>query len=82
RNKMKTIRDRFYEFDADAHNSGYATLTAPIFDHSEELQAALTIVMTRRGESVSTNGSGMQYLKQLKETALEISRTLGSIEMA
>jgi DNA-binding IclR family transcriptional regulator len=82
RNKMKTIRDRYYEFDADAHNSGYATLTAPIFDHSEELQAALTIVMTRRGESVRTNGGGMQYLKQLKETALEISRTLGSIEMA
>lgn len=82
RKKFELIRHRFYEYDANAHDSGYATITAPIFDHSEELQAALTIVMTSLGESGRADNGGMQYLKQLKETALEISRTLGSIEMA
>lgn len=82
RKRMYTIRDRFYEYDMNAHDSGYATLTAPIFDHSEELQAALTIVMTSLGESGKTEDGGMQYLKPLKSTVLEISRTLGSIEMA
>ncbi len=82
RKKFDIIRSRFYEYDANAHDSGYATVTAPIFDHSEELQAALTIVMTSHGESGSSDNGGMQYLKPLKETALEISRTLGSIEMA
>lgn len=82
RSKMQTIRNRFYEYDANAHNSGYSTLTAPIFDHSEELQAALTIVMTSHGESSDTGSGGMQYLRLLQDTALEISRTLGSIDMA
>ncbi len=82
RNKMATIRKRFYEYDADAHDAGFATVTAPIFDHSEELQAALTIVMSRRGESGKTQSGDIQYLKPLRETVLEISRTLGSVELA
>ncbi len=82
RNKMKIVRSRFYEYDADAHDAGFATVTAPIFDHSEELQAALTIVMSSRGESGKTQSGDIQYLKPLRETVLEISRTLGSVEMA
>ena len=82
RKKMQVIRGRFYEYDADAHDAGFATVTAPIFDHSEELQAALTIVMSSRGEAGKMQSGDIQYLKPLRETVLEISRTLGSIEMA
>jgi DNA-binding IclR family transcriptional regulator len=82
RGKMEIIRNRFYEYDANAHDAGFATVTAPIFDHSEELQAALTVIMTSRGDSVTTRSEDIRYLKPLKETALEISRTLGSVEMA
>lgn len=82
RKKMEIIRSRFYEYDANAHNTGFAAVTAPIFDHSEELQAALTIVMTSHGESGRTSSGEIKYLRPLQETALEISRTLGSIEMA
>jgi DNA-binding IclR family transcriptional regulator len=82
REKMQRIRSRFYEYDANAHDAGFATVTAPIFDHSEELQAALTVVMSGRGDSEKMQSGEIQYLKPLRETALEISRTLGSIEMA
>jgi DNA-binding IclR family transcriptional regulator len=57
-------------------------VTVPIFDHSEELQAALTVVMISRGDAKTTMSEDIRYLKPLKETALEISRTLGSVEMA
>ena len=82
RKRMETIRGRSYEYDANAHDAGFATVTVPIFDHSEELQAALTVVMTSRGESATTRSEDVRYLKPLRETALEISRALGSIEMA
>jgi DNA-binding IclR family transcriptional regulator len=82
RKRMETIRARFYEYDANAHDAGFATITVPIFDHSEELQAALTVVMTSRGDSGATRSEDIHYLKPLRDTALEISRALGSIEMA
>ncbi len=82
RKKMEIIRERFYEYDANAHDAGFATVTAPIFDHSELLQAALTIVMTTLGKRDATRSEDIQYLKPLRETALEISRALGSIDMA
>lgn len=82
REKMKIIRRRFYEYDPNAHDAGFATVTAPIFDHSEELQAALTVVMSSRGEEGKTSTGEIHYLKPLRETVLEISRTLGSVDMA
>ena len=82
RRTMETIRSRFYEYDADAHDAGFATVTVPIFDHSEELQAALTVVMTSRGDPGTPTSEDIRYLKPLRECAIEISRTLGSVEMA
>ena len=82
RRTMEAIRSRFYEYDADAHDAGFATVTVPIFDHSEELQAALTVVMTSRGDPGIPRSEDIRYLKPLRECAIEISRTLGSVEMA
>jgi DNA-binding IclR family transcriptional regulator len=82
RRTMETIRSQFYEYDADAHDAGFATVTVPIFDHSEDLQAALTVVMISGGDVKTTRSEDIRYLKPLKETALEISRTLGSVEKA
>jgi len=82
RQKMVSIRKRFYEYDANAHDAGFATVTVPIFDHSEELQAALSVVMSGQGVSGTVRSEDIQFLKPLRETALEISRTLGSVEMA
>jgi len=82
RSTMDIIRSRFYEYDANAHDAGFATVTVPIFDHSEELQAALTFVMTSRGESGKTRSDDIRYLQPLRETGLEITRALGSIDMA
>ena len=82
RSTMKTIRSRFYEYDANAHDAGFATVTVPIFDHSEELQAALTVVMASRGEPGITRSEDIRYLQPLRETGLEITRALGSIDMA
>ena len=82
RKNMESIRGRFYEYDANAHDAGFAPVHVPIFDPSAELQAALTVVMSGRGEPARMQSGDIQHLKPVRETALEISRTLGSIEMA
>ncbi len=82
RSMPETIRNRFYEYDANAHDAGFATVTVPIFDHSEELQAALTVVMASRGEAGATRSEDIRYLQPLRETGLELTRALGSIDMA
>jgi len=79
RRTLARIQTRFYEFDPDPHDTGFSTLSAPVFDHSERLEAALTIVMNRRNDTVDQE---TRFLKSLKECALEISRALGSVEMA
>ena len=79
RRVLEGIRKRFWEYDANAHDAGFATLTAPIFDHSERIQAALSIVWSGRSDD---SVQDLRYIKQVRETALEISRTLGSTEMA
>lgn len=79
RGTLLRIRKRFYEFDPDPHDAGFATLSAPVFDHSERIEAALTIVMNKR-PGISDHES--RFLKPLKDTALEISRALGSVSMA
>jgi len=79
RAEFAQIQRRFYAYDDDPHDAGFAVVSAPVFDHAERLEAALTIVMNRRPGSVNQE---KQYLRQLKETAVEISRALGSIEMA
>ena len=61
------------------HDAGFSTLSVPIFDHLENLEAALTVVMNRRGDSADQE---TRFLRPLKECALEISRALGSVEMA
>ena len=76
---LARIRKRFYEYDADPHDAGYSGLSAPIFDQSERVSAALTVITTRQPGSIDQE---TRFLKPLKETALEISRTLGSEKMA
>ncbi|MDP6994029.1 MAG: IclR family transcriptional regulator C-terminal domain-containing protein, partial [Woeseiaceae bacterium] len=68
-----------YAYADDPHDAGFAVVSAPVFDHAERLEAALTIVMNRRPGTVNQE---KLYLRQLKETTVEISRALGSVEMA
>ena len=79
RNRCEKIRKRFYEFDLDPHDAGFSVLSAPIFNHAEKLEAALTIVMNRRQNDDSYD---IRYLRQLRETTVDISRALGSVTMA
>lgn len=79
RQNLADIRKRFYEFELDPHDAGFSVLSAPIFDHSERIEAVITIVMNRRPGSVNQE---TRYLKPLMETAVEISRALGSKIMA
>ena len=79
RTKLAEIRKRFYEFELDPHDAGFSVLSAPIFDHAERIEAAITIVMNRRPGSVNQE---TRFLKPLLDTAVEISRALGSKLMA
>jgi len=79
RAEFAQIQRRFYAYADDPHDAGFSVVSAPVFDHAERLEAALTIVMNLRPGSVNQE---KRYLRQLKETAVEISRALGSVEMA
>ena len=79
RQAFARIRKRFYAFHEDPHDAGFSVISAPIFDHAERLEAALTIVMTRRPGNVNQE---TRFLRQIKETAIDISRALGSEEMS
>ncbi len=79
RARCERIREKLYDFAIDPCDTGFSVLSAPIFNHTEHLEAALTIVMTKRQ---SLEPREMRYLSQLKTTTLEISRTLGSVTMA
>jgi DNA-binding IclR family transcriptional regulator len=79
RQNLVAIRKRFYEFELDPHEAGFSVLSAPIFDHSERIEAALSVVMNRRPGAINQE---TRYLKPLLETAIEISRALGSKLMA
>ncbi len=78
RRRMKKIRTDFYEFDENPHGSGFSGLVVPIFNYLDRIEAALTIVMPMQPDDTKRK---TRYLKQAKETAIEISRVLGSVEM-
>jgi len=79
RRKFAQIQQHYYAYHEDPHESGFSAISAPIFDHAERLEAALTIVMVQRPGAADQE---LRYLRQLKETAVEISRALGSVDMA
>jgi len=79
RTRCERIREKLYDFAIDPYDSGFSVLSAPVFNHTERLEAALTIVMKKRQR---LDPNEVRYLSRLKTTALEISRTLGSVDMA
>ena len=79
RTECTLIQRKFYAYHDDPHEAGYSVVSGPVFNHGERLESALTMVMNRRSGSV---GQEIRYLRQLKQTAVEISRALGSVEMA
>lgn len=79
RQAMARIRERFHEFLQDPHGAGFSGLTAPIFNHHERIEAAIAVIFPSRPEDPNRE---TRHLLPLKETALEISRVLGSVEMA
>jgi DNA-binding IclR family transcriptional regulator len=76
---MARIRERFHEFLQDPHGAGFSALTAPVFNHHERIEAAVAVIFPYRLDDPNRE---TRHLLPLKETALEISRVLGSVEMA
>lgn len=79
RAEFARIRERFHEYIFDPHNAGFSSITAPIFNHREQLEAAIAVIYPARADDPNRE---TRYLMPLKETAIEISRVLGSTEMA
>ena len=79
RRRMTKIRANFYEFDENPHGSGFSGLVVPIFNYLERIEAALTVIMPMQPNDPNQE---TRYLRPVKETAIEISRVLGSVEMA
>ena len=79
RSRCETISRRFCDYHPDPHDAGFSVLSAPIFNHLERIEGALTIVMNRRQ---SLESAEVRFQSDLKRTALEISRALGSVVMA
>ena len=79
RARFEIVQRQFYAFAKDPHDSGFSVLSAPIFNHVERVDAALTLVTKQPSDPGSAE---RQYSRVLIESAIEISRALGSIEMA
>ncbi len=79
RQDMARIRERFYEFMDDPHGAGFSAITAPIFNHHERIEAAIAAIFPHRPDDPNRE---TRFLQPVKETAVEISRVLGSAEMA
>ena len=79
RGRCETISRRLYDYHPDPHDAGFSVLSAPIFNHLERLEAALTLVMIRRHRKHSAKS---RCRDDLMRTALEISRAIGSVSMA
>jgi len=79
RRDMQRCRERFHEFLLDPHGSGFSALTVPIFNHHERIEAAIAAVYPSKPDDPNRE---TRHLHAVKETALEISRVLGSSEMA
>jgi len=79
RRRMARIRSQFHEYDENPYDTGFSGLAVPIFNHLERLEAALTVVMPVRPND---SGQEARFAKPLKETAVEISRVLGSTDMS
>lgn len=79
RARCESVREKFYDFHMDPYNAGFSVLATPIFNHTERLEGALSIVA---GKRQSLDPSEIRFLSGLKRTAVEISRALGSVSMA
>ena len=79
RARCETIAERFYDFHPDPYDAGFSVLSAPVFNHFEDLDGALTIVMVRRQSDGFTE---VRYRSELLRTALDVSFALGSVSMA
>jgi DNA-binding IclR family transcriptional regulator len=79
RRTMGKIRAQFHEFDENPHQAGFSALVVPVFNYLDRIEAALTVVMPMRANDPNQE---TRYLRPVKETAIEISRVLGSVEMA
>lgn len=79
RRDMARVRERFHEFSDNPHGAGFSALTVPIFNHHERIEAALAAIMPNRPDDPNRE---TRFLLPVKETAVEISRVLGSVKMA
>lgn len=79
RQDMARIRDRYHEFLQDPHGAGFSALTVPIFNHHEHIEAAMAAITPSKPDDPNRE---TRHLMAVKETAVEISRVLGSVEMA
>lgn len=79
RQEMARTRERFHEYQQDPHGAGFSALTAPIFNHQEKIEAAIAAIFPSRPDDPNR---ATRHVIPVKETALEISRVLGSSEMA
>lgn len=72
---LNTIREKEYSYVISNIIPGISAIAAPIFDHSSQVIAVLTVVGLENSLDVSENS---EAVKLLKEKTTEISRLLGA----
>lgn len=77
--QLGNIQARYYDWEADPHLAGFCVISVPVFNHTESLEAALSVVMQPRGDNDKPDA---EILGQLLQSAAHISQALGSVKMA
>lgn len=76
--RFQGIRRRFFEFALDPHDAGFSVLSMPVFNHRENIEAAMTIVMNRRRNN---DISDVPFLGELQNAVVEVSQAIGSVRL-
>jgi IclR family pca regulon transcriptional regulator len=76
REVLKEVRKRGWAFSDEESEIGVRTVAAPLYDHTDQVQAAMNV--SGHAGRVSMTALRREYLPQLLECAQSVSRALGA----
>jgi DNA-binding IclR family transcriptional regulator len=75
REKSNNIRRNYYDFEPEVRRNGLGAISAPIFDHGNNIAAAVTLIFPSKSMS---EAPGKKVINALKACAARISEALGA----
>jgi DNA-binding IclR family transcriptional regulator len=75
REKINDIRRNYYDFESEVRRTGLGAISAPIFDHSNNIAAAVTLIFPSKSMG---EAPGKKVIAAIKTCAARVSAALGA----